>query len=424
MQKILIIDDEATMRNALVKLLQRHDFDIDSADSFETAQKNYNFSDYQLILTDLRLPGAAGTRVIEHAKQVPVVIMTAFSSVESAVEAMQMGACNYITKPFELKDLLKIIDKHILPSDSQTQSANTATSSAVNEMVGSSAHMQKLAEQINKIATSGATVLILGESGTGKEVVARAIHQRSPLASKPFITFNCATVPQVSIEKELFGSNSESPGLVKQAAGGTLFLDEIGELPESAQARVLSLLQQDSSRQPIRIIAATHRDLRNLIEQNRFRSDLFYRLRVVELSLPPLRDRGDDIVELANHFLQRYRHRHNKAEMRFSEDALQAIKAYAWPGNVRELANFIEGAVIVADSQIIDAAQLNIDSQMQQEKPLSTIPENLSLEEYFRYFVLEHQQHMTETELARKLGISRKALWERRNRFNLQRPGK
>ena len=424
MQKILIIEDEQVIRDSVMELLTRNNYVCDAAASLEQCLKDFKPADYQLILSDLRLPGAPGIDILKHSGSVPVVIMTAFSSVQSAVDAMQKGAKDYITKPFDHQELLRTIRRHIL-SQNNAWTQPDAESGKIAELIGHSHEMLKLQERIIKAAATDTTVLVLGESGTGKEIVARALHNRSPRQQMPFVTFSCASIPQNSIEAELFG-DADHPGLLADAQGGTLFLDEIAELTETAQARLLSILQQDSSGSAfdIRIIAATHRDLRNMVQQNRFRSDLYFRLKVIELVLPPLRERGEDLIELAHHFLQRYSQRHQKSGLSFSEDAINSLTQYSWPGNVRELANLIESAVIMSDNPLISAQTLAIDSHMQQEKPLDTIPENLSLEEYFRYFVLEHQDRMTETELARKLGISRKALWERRQRFELPRPKK
>ena len=424
MQKILIIEDEQVIRDSVMELLTRNNYVCDAAASLEQCLKDFTPADYQLILSDLRLPGAPGIDILKHSGSVPVVIMTAFSSVQSAVDAMQKGAKDYITKPFDHQELLRTIRRHIL-SQNNASTQPDAESGKIAELIGHSHEMLKLQERIIKAAATETTVLVLGESGTGKEIVARALHNRSPRQQMPFVTFSCASIPQNSIEAELFG-DADHPGLLADAQGGTLFLDEIAELTETAQARLLSILQQDSNGPAfdIRIIAATHRDLRNMVQQNRFRSDLYFRLKVIELVLPPLRERGEDLIELAHHFLQRYSQRHQKSGLSFSEDAINSLTQYSWPGNVRELANLIESAVIMSDNPLISAQTLAIDSHMQQEKPLDTIPENLSLEEYFRYFVLEHQDRMTETELARKLGISRKALWERRQRFELPRPKK
>jgi DNA-binding NtrC family response regulator len=305
-------------------------------------------------------------------------------------------------------------------------------------MVGKCAAMVEVRERINRVAPTEATVLILGESGTGKELVARALHEKSHRHKAPFVAFNCAAVPEHLIETELFGLDHagahERAGLMDRADGGTLFLDEVGELPLPAQARILRVLQSGQHQEPsnhrrkaldVRIVAATHRDIRQLVQDNAFRNDLYYRLRVVEMNLPPLREREDDVIELAVFLLARTCKQLNRQPLRLARESLEAIRRYRWPGNVRELENTMERAVILCDGDVISPQLLAIDHRIAQTDPAAAdIGSQLSLEEYFRQFVLAHQDHMTETDLAHRLGISRKALWERRQRFGLPKPKK
>jgi DNA-binding NtrC family response regulator len=300
-------------------------------------------------------------------------------------------------------------------------------------MIGKSAAMSEVCSRIHKVAPTEATVLIVGESGTGKELVARALHRHSRRSDAPFIAFNCAAVPEQAIEAELFGQNQSDrfrPGLMQSAEGGTLFLDEIGELPMAAQARLLRILQggdhgaadAPDTDPDVRILAATHRDLRRLVQESAFRSDLYFRLRVVEMVLPPLRERGDDVIELSVFLLDKARKQLGRPPLKLSREALDAIRRYHWPGNVRELSNAIERAVILCEGDVITPELLAIDHRVSSGGTAAELNDKLSLEEYFRVFVLEHQDQMTETELAQALGISRKTLWERRQRFGLPRP--
>jgi len=313
--------------------------------------------------------------------------------------------------------------------------------------------MQALYRKIRKVAPANATVLIQGESGTGKELVARALHNLSKRAKAPLISVNCAAIPESLIESELFGhekgaftgASAARTGLIEAANGGTLFLDEIGELPLEAQARLLRVLQEgeirrigsvQSQKVDVRLIAATHRRLKRLASSGQFREDLFYRLNVISLELPPLRERGQDVLEIARSFLAR-QNAEQGSDLYLSRAAEQAISQYPWPGNVRELENAIERASILCEQRQIEADLLGIDVLAADEPEAPRHPnahprqpntddshepdENLSLEDYFQHFVLEHQEHMTETELARKLGISRKCLWERRQRLGIPR---
>lgn len=314
--------------------------------------------------------------------------------------------------------------------------------------------MQDLYVKIRKVAPTDSNVLIQGESGTGKELVARALHNLSKRAKAPMISVNCAAIPESLIESELFGhekgaftgASAGRAGLVEAADGGTLFLDEIGELPLEAQARLLRVLQEgeirrvgsvQSQKVDVRLIAATHRDLKSLAKVGQFREDLYYRLHVIALKLPALRERGADVLEIAHSFLARQSAKVGRTDLKFAPDAEQAIRHYTWPGNVRELENAIERSVILCESPEISAELLGIDIELsdlddedfiglgpQQGSNSSTShepTEDLSLEDYFQHFVLEHQDHMTETELARKLGVSRKCLWERRQRLGIPR---
>ena len=319
-------------------------------------------------------------------------------------------------------ELLRLIEKHMLP-----ESAQPATSKPIEyPMVGSCNRMKDIQQQVVKIAPTDATVLILGESGTGKELLARNIHLKSKRKDQPFIIFNCAAVPQNAIETELFGTTNNNDGLIAQANHGSLFLDEVGELPLDAQARLLRVLQGDSlkNNHDVRILAATHRNIRQLVDDGTFRNDLYFRIRVIEIALPPLRERDDDIIELSLFWLNRFKQQIDKPDLQLTRSALEAIRRYNWPGNIRELGNAIERAAILAETNDITPELLAIDRPVQNALSKEAMNDNLSLEEYFRCFVLEHQNNMTETELAKNLGISRKALWERRQRFGLPRPKK
>ena len=467
MSKILIVEDETIIRTALRKLLERNLYEVCEAPSVKEATTKFNLKDFDLIVSDLRLPGAPGTDLIKLAGETPVLIMTSYASLRSAVDSMRMGAVDYVAKPFDHDEMVnavkrvigkaKIIDKNAI----QAQGLNGSTASkAIAGMIGTSDVMQDLYNRIHKVAPTAATVLIHGETGTGKELVARALHEESQRNNHLMISVNCAAIPETLIESELFGHEkgaftgaaTNREGLVAAADGGTLFLDEIGELPLEAQARLLRVLQEgevrplgsvESRKVDVRLVVATHRDLRKLAKEGKFREDLYFRINVVQLSLPPLRERGKDIINIAESLLQRYCSQFGKAQLRLSADAVEAIMSYQWPGNVRELENAIQRAVILCeDSNEISSQLLSIDSDAptieignvnntlfgQARTLVGNIQphtngtnQDLSLEDYFQRFVLEHQDSMSETELARKLGVSRKCLWERRQRLGIPR---
>ncbi|MBL3589336.1 MAG: sigma-54-dependent Fis family transcriptional regulator [gamma proteobacterium endosymbiont of Lamellibrachia anaximandri] len=442
MSRILIVEDESVIRNAMRRLLERKGYRIDDVDSVERAETDYRLSDYDLIIADVRLPGLAGVELIKPAAPVPVLIMTSYASVQAAVDAMKRGAVDYIAKPFNHEELLLLV-KRILKHAKQLRQQAVLKSELeknypVKGMVGECPAMVEICRRISKVAPTDTTTLILGESGTGKELVARALHEQSRRNDAPIITVNCAAIPEALIESELFGhekgafigADTAHTGLIESADGGTLFLDEIGELPAAAQARLLRVLQngeikpvgsERSKQVDIRLIAATHQDLKQRVQEGEFRSDLYFRLRVMELNLPPLRERGRDIIKLSVFLLKKVCKQLNHPAMELSQETLNAITGYAWPGNVRELENAIERAVILCESNIITPDLLAIDTSPSVESAVSS-QNDLSLEDYFRQFVLQHQEGMTETELAKKLGISRKALWERRQRLGMPRP--
>jgi DNA-binding NtrC family response regulator len=372
-----------------------------------------------------------------------------------------MGAVDYIAKPFDHGDMINAVARIIADHPTQKSrgelptTASASSSNRVTGIIGNCPAMRTLFNHIERVAPTDATVLVLGETGTGKELVASSVHQHSRRANKTLISVNCAAIPDTLIESELFGyekgaftgANASRMGLIEAADNGTLFLDEIGELPMEAQARLLRFIQEGEIRRigsvhsrkvNVRLICATHRNLKELAAESLFRPDLYYRINVLRLSLPPLRERGKDILQLAESLLQRQAKRLNAGKKHLSPKAIQAITTYQWPGNVRELDHAIERAVILTDSEEIDNEALGIDleliniSRMRGQSssnsgpnPSRVItndpPEDLSLEDYFQRFVLEHQDSMSETELAKKLGVSRKCLWERRQRFGLPR---
>lgn len=460
MSHILVVEDETIIRQSICRLLERNNFQVTDVDSF-TAARDLDLNSFDLIISDLRLPGGQGTDLIELATDTPVLIMTSYASLRSAIDAMKMGAVDYIAKPFDHEEMLKAV-QHILNEAELSKAAPQELKKQVSQeyaqpnMIGSCDAMLLLYKKISKVAPTNATVLVLGESGTGKELVASSLHKQSSRAKAPMISVNCAAIPESLIESELFGhekgaftgADSTRKGLVEAADGGTLFLDEIGELPLEAQARLLRVLQEGEIRKvgsvhsqkvDVRLVAATHRNLKEMVATGEFRQDLYYRLNVVELRLPALRERGNDVLELASAMLKRAATKMNQEEIFFSPEALQAISAYQWPGNVRELENAIERAVILADHDSITAANLGIDltpdpdryispslrENLMQPEALpaaeSTQQGDLSLDDYFIHFVLENEQNMTETDLAAKLGISRKSLWERRQRLGIPR---
>ena len=456
MQRILVIEDESNGYSELGEILSEHNFHVENVHSINQAVDNFPIASFDLIITDLRVSGQAGTDIIPLAHEIPVLVMASFASLRSAVDAMKLGAVDYIAKPYDESDLISSV-KDILAKQPKRDNAEgkNRTQNASNMIFGRCEPMRKVFGLIDKVAPTEASVLIQGETGSGKELAAKAIHNLSKRCNQEIVCINCAAIPESLIESELFGHEkgaftgavSARAGLIEAADGGTLFLDEIGELPLDAQARLLRVLQEGEIRRvgsissrkvDVRLIAATHRNLKALSRTGQFREDLYYRLNVVQIRLPPLRERGRDITGLAHLLLNNALERMNLPEIELSTDAIRAIQEYNWPGNVRELENAIERGVILCENNLITADLLDIEASPSEmslnqglvrsniphqstSKAVHNINKPLSMEDYFQQFVLENQSRMNETELARHLGISRKSLWEKRQKLGIPR---
>ena len=440
MHEILIVEDEKVIRDSLERLLKRNEYTVTAVGSVDEAVRE-GLQGFDLIIADIRLPGTEGTAIISLSKTVPVLIMTSYSSVQSAVDAMKQGAVDYIAKPYNHEEMIltvrRILKNQKIEYQNKVLKREIDRRYPVKELTGESDEILLVKDRISRVAQTDTAVLILGETGTGKELAARAVHAQSGRADKPLISINCASIPENLIASELFGHEKgaftgaieSSKGLITAADSGTLFLDEIGELSLEVQAQLLRVLQEGEIRRvgsnkiqyvDIRLIAATHRNLIDMVEQKLFREDLFYRLNVMEITMPPLRHRGKDILKLAEKILRCTSTRFQRTKYRFSEEAKKSLLAYHWPGNVREMENIIERAIILSNNQLIEAHDLGIqtDSIHTRDK----ITSELSLDEYFVEFVKQHQNRFNETELSARLGISRKNLWERRQRLGIPRP--
>ncbi|MCP4494397.1 MAG: sigma-54-dependent Fis family transcriptional regulator [Gammaproteobacteria bacterium] len=440
MSAILIVEDEPIILESLKRLLERQGHDVTAVSSVAEAEGN-SINNYDLIISDLRLPGEPGTALITRAAPTPVLIMTSYSTVQSAVDAMKQGAADYIAKPFNHDEMIltvkRILDNSFVEQQNTLLQREVARDYPIDGIIGNCTRMQEVTDKVNRVAPTEATVLILGETGTGKELVARAIHAQSSRHKNPLISVNCAAFAENLIESELFGHEKGAftgamqtrKGLIEAANGGTLFLDEIGELPLEAQASLLRVLQESEIRRVgsskmitvnVRILVATHKNLRRMVDDKLFRKDLYYRLNVFELELPPLRERGSDISELADTLLTKMSNRIHRRSMTFNDTAYQIMSEYSWPGNVRELENIIERAVILSRDHCIDANDLALGrSDQSLDSPKYEFDNKLSLDEYFVSFVKRFQSEYNETELAKMLGISRKNLWERRQTLDI-----
>ncbi|HUR36827.1 MAG TPA: sigma-54 dependent transcriptional regulator [Terriglobales bacterium] len=377
METVLLVEDKAELREMLMHALTRMQFQPVPAANVAEALQELRTQRFSAVLTDLKLPVGSGLDVLSAALEedanVPVIIMTAHGTIPDAVAAMREGAFDFIQKPIDLEHLkhllTRAIERQQLIRENVVLKEEYSRTVGFPRIIGEDAAMRTVAREMQRIALTDSAVLLLGESGTGKELFARAIHQLSPRAAKPLVSINCAAIPESLIENELFGhergaftgADSRRAGKFELAHGGTIFLDEVGELPLNAQAKLLRVLEGGSVERlggtapiktDVRVIAATNKDLEAAMQSQRFRADLFYRLNVFPIHIPSLRDRGDDILALAQHFLERFRRERNKAGLALGADAIAALRGHAWPGNVRELQNVMERACILNDGEL------------------------------------------------------------------------
>ena len=445
---VLVVDDDYGVGDCVEMLLSRAGYSCVVTRCGRDGVAQLQAREFDLVITDLRLPDASGLDIVAASKtansETQVILMTSFSSVENAVEALRRGANDYIIKPFDNDDFLFSVERAL--SERRVRRENVALKRSLkkafarNVIIGESEGIKRLHGMIQRVAATEANVLIQGESGTGKELVAQAIHLGGSRAQKPFVAINCGAIPAELIESELFGhakgaftgAASASEGLIREASGGTLFLDEISEMPLNVQVKLLRVLQERQVR-PVgssqsyitdtRFLAATNRNLKEGAESATFRADLFYRLNVITIHVPPLRERGKDVELLARHFVQHFASKFGSRVSDMDKDFVEFLYRHAWPGNVRELQNVIERAVILADSEVLNSSDLEemIARPQKEVVPPQSSGLPLSVEEYIKEVVLLYQDRYGEAELAALLGIGRKALWMRRHNWGLLR---
>ncbi len=392
MPNILIVEDKDSMRKMLTETLSGAGHRVDSAPNGKSAMELVRSKSYDLVLTDLKMPDMDGLQVLSKVKDVDVdtavILMTAYGTIEDAVLAMKKGAFDFITKPFDTEHLTVLIGRALenrrLVAENSFLRQELMSEHGIANIIGKNENMLEICSLIQKVSKSDAAVLLQGESGTGKELFARAIHSLSPRQDKPYIAINCAAIPRELLENELFGSergaftgaHARKMGKFEIAHTGTIFLDEIGDMDISLQAKLLRVLQQKNFERlggtkpidiDVRVIAATNMDLNELIKVKKFREDLYYRLSVFPITIPPLRERIGDVPELADFFVQRYCREMSKPSKKLSKDALSLLEKYHWPGNVRELENTIERAVILAEGKTITPEHLAIRLQQTEE---------------------------------------------------------
>ncbi|MBW2190960.1 MAG: sigma-54-dependent Fis family transcriptional regulator [Deltaproteobacteria bacterium] len=445
---VLIVDDEANARNALAELMDDAGYSVSTAADGRTALLQIEQVDPDVVLTDLKMPGMDGLALIEHGRPMSshtsFIVMTAFATIDTAVQAIKLGAQSYLTKPLELDAVIAIVDRALertrLSREAAQLRQRVDDRFQFGNILGQHPSMQRLMKNVAQVARSRATVLIHGETGTGKELIAAAIHQNSARKDKPFIRLNCASLSETLLESELFGHERGSftgavtrrEGRFKQADGGTLFLDEVSEIPMSVQIKLLRFLQErefervggnETLKVDVRVVAATNRELTQRVEDGRFREDLFYRLKVVQLDVPPLRVRRSDIPLLASSFLRKYAAENERAVPGLDEQALQHLMIYPWPGNVRELENAIERAVVMCEGDLIERDDLptSAHGDLQNGSVMALIP-GITMAELERVAILRTLDAVdgSTAKAAEILGISQRKIQYRVKEWGYQ----
>ena len=450
---ILIVDDDSSQRRLIEFWLQEEGYSTLTATDGKSGLQLFEERSPKLIITDLRMPGIDGLDLLGRVKGIdqdmPVILITAFGTVANAVDAMKLGAADYILKPLNPEELKlsvrRALEHKQLVDENQYLRDFAETAFRFENLVGNSRKMRDVFEVAAQVARRESTVLLLGESGTGKELLAKAIHQNSPRSKKPFVTINCGAIPENLIESELFGHRKGSftgaltdrVGKFEAANEGTVFLDEIGDLSPSLQIRLLRVIQEreidkigypQAIRVNVRIIAATHRNLRTMVEDAQFREDLFYRLSVVTMNLPSLRERKEDIPLLIDHFLKKHCARYQIPALSISDEALEALMGHSWPGNVRELENVVEHLVVLGKGDLIKPEHLPPEVRQTKSRvsriSLKLPEQGISLEEVEKEILLQalEKHHWNQTTAARYLDISRKTLIYRMEKYGLSTP--
>jgi DNA-binding NtrC family response regulator len=442
---IMVVDDEEIVRDSLSSWLEEDGYNVEAVESGKKALERLPAKTWDLMLVDLKMPGMDGIQLMEEVRKthpdVLVIIMTAYATVDTAVKAMKTGAYDYFVKPFNPDDISltirKIVDHHKLVQENLFLRKELKKQYKLRDMISKNEKMLEIFDLARTVAKSSSTVLIQGESGTGKELLARAIHDESPRSEAPFISVSCASLTESLLESELFGhekgaftgANAIKRGKLELAQDGTLFLDEIGDISLKLQMDLLRVLEQKEFRRVggsdliainSRVIAATNRDLKSAIEEGRFRADLYYRLNVISIQIPPLRERREDIPLLVDHFVEKFNIEMGKQIRGVSEEAMRTLMDYDWPGNARELRNVIERAMVVAKANVINGCDISLPagtgSANQRSKSLDEIEK-----EHIRLVLSENQWNIVRS--AQTLGIDRVTLYNKIKKFDLKKEG-
>lgn len=444
---LLIVEDEETLRESLGRLFAREGFWVNTAGSAEEGLKLAEGSDYDVIISDIILPHMDGiemlTRVKDQRPEQIFVVITAYASLDTAIKALRAGAYDYIMKPIIHEEIKQVVRNAVRQKELQRHNLllkrQVKEECGFDNIIGESEAIKGIQAEIRKIADSRSAVLLLGETGTGKELLARVIHNNSSRRDMPFVPIHCSAIPENLFESELFGhakgaftgAVANKKGLLDDADGSTVFFDEIGDVPASFQVKLLRAIEEQEIRPlgstkarkvDLRFIAATNSNLKEAVERGRFREDLYYRINVITINVPPLRDRKEDIPLLLDHYLKKYSSEAGKRGCQLSSEARSLLINYRWPGNVRELQNVVERAVLISEGPVIEPEHLPDDIRGTEPPPEVALKDELSIEDYTRSFILKYQDIYSEQELAARLGITRKTLWQKRKKLGIKRP--
>ncbi len=445
-KSILIVEDEETLRESIKRIFTKEGFAADGAESAEQGLALLETNVYDVIISDIILPGMDGIEMlIKVREQIPdqiVIVVTAYASIDTSVKALRAGAYDYIMKPIIHEEIKQIVRNALRQKNLQAENLllkrEIGKTYDFSSVIGESQALKAILSEVKKVANSKSSILLLGETGTGKELFARVIHHNSSRRDAPFVPINCSAIPENLLETELFGhvrgaftgAVATKKGILEEAEGGTVFLDEIGDMSLALQAKLLRVIEDQvirpvgstkGSKVDIRFITATNKDLRAAVKANAFREDLYYRINVISLLIPPLRDRKEDIGALVRHYLNGYSQDMGKKIKDVSPEAMDVLMNYEWAGNVRELQNVIERAILISDGDLIRPEHLPGGVRTMQTFQDQSFGDKLSIEDYTKAFILRYQNECNEQVLAGMLGITRKSLWEKRRKWGLQK---
>jgi DNA-binding NtrC family response regulator len=443
-KSILIVEDEETLRESIKRIFTKEGFAVDAADSAEKGLSLLGTSVYDVIISDIILPGMDGIEMLAKVReQIPdqiFIIVTAYASLDTSVKALRAGAYDYIMKPIIHEEIKQIVRNALRQKSLQAENVllkrEIGRSYDFSSIIGESASLRSILDEVRKIADTKSNVLLLGETGTGKELFARVIHHNSTRREMPFVPINCSAIPENLLETELFGhvrgaftgAIATKKGILEEAEGGSVFLDEIGDMSLSLQAKLLRVIEDQvirpvgstkGTKVDIRFITATNKDLKAAVRESTFREDLYYRINVICLQIPPLRERKEDIGALVRHYLGRYSQEMGKPVKDMSPEAMDIMMNYGWAGNVRELQNVIERAILISDGDLIRPEHLPVGMKAEAPFQHRAFDKRLSIEDYTKEFIQRYQEEYNEQQLAGMLGITRKSLWEKRKKWGI-----